>query len=177
MSLPNMVAADTPDRGRMWYLVDANLDFIPEVKLFLDWKAATRRAPATIKAYCSRLLWYYRFLDQHQLLLEDVTATHLTEFVIWLQQPFRSSPQGGSSSNKCTREASSVNLILQAVAALYRFLESASPTHPIAHRVCYCAQRHLDEGARSPGSHAAPRPHTAVGGEGERTPPSSAHHH
>lgn len=123
MSLPNMVAADTPDRGRMWYLVDANLDFIPEVKLFLDWKAATRRAPATIKAYCSRLLWYYRFLDQHQLLLEDVTATHLTEFVIWLQQPFRSSPQGVSSSNKCTREASSVNLILQAVAALYRFLE------------------------------------------------------
>jgi integrase/recombinase XerD len=107
----------------MWYLVDAHLDFIPEVKLFLDWKAATRRTPATIKAYCSRLLWFYRFLDQHQLLLEDVTATHLTEFVIWLQQPFRSSPQGVSSRNRYSREASSVNLILQAVAALYRFLE------------------------------------------------------
>jgi len=24
----------------MWCLVDANLDFIPEVKPFLDWKAA-----------------------------------------------------------------------------------------------------------------------------------------
>ena len=56
MNPPKMVAADTPDRGRMWYLVDDNLDFISEVKLFLDWKAATQHAPATIKAYCSRLL-------------------------------------------------------------------------------------------------------------------------
>jgi hypothetical protein len=36
MNPPKMVAADTPDRGRMWYLIDANLDFITEVKLFLD---------------------------------------------------------------------------------------------------------------------------------------------
>ena len=26
MNPPKMVAADTPDRGRMWYLVDDNLD-------------------------------------------------------------------------------------------------------------------------------------------------------
>jgi site-specific recombinase XerD len=64
-------------------LVDANLDFAHEVKLFLDWKAATRHAPATIKAYCSRLLWFYRFLAQQQLQVEEVTAMHLTEFVIW----------------------------------------------------------------------------------------------
>jgi site-specific recombinase XerD len=63
-------------------LVDANLDFAHEVKLFLDWKAATRHAPATIKAYCSRLLWFYRFLAQQQLQVEEVTAMHLTEFVI-----------------------------------------------------------------------------------------------
>src|SRR5258707_14802371 len=106
---PKMVEALAPDRGRMWYLVDANLDFIPEVKLFLDWKAATRRAPATIKAYCSRLGWFYRFLDQHQLRVEEVTATHLTEFVIWLQQPFRSSPREASSSNARTLAATSVN--------------------------------------------------------------------
>jgi hypothetical protein len=41
-----MVTAEVPDRGRLFYLVDANLDFIAEVKAFLDWKAATRRAPA-----------------------------------------------------------------------------------------------------------------------------------
>ena len=54
-----MIAADVPDRGRMYYLVDGKDDFIPDAKEFLDWKAATNRAPGTLKAYCSRLLWYY----------------------------------------------------------------------------------------------------------------------
>jgi integrase/recombinase XerD len=116
MSIPKIVAADTPDRGLMWYLVDENLDFVPEVKLFLDWKAATKHAPATIKAYCSRLLWFYRFLTHQQLKIEEVTATHLTEFVIWLQHASRLSPQ------KEPLSATSINLITQQVADLYRFL-------------------------------------------------------
>jgi len=31
-----MVAADVPDRGRLFYLVDDALEFVPEVKEFLD---------------------------------------------------------------------------------------------------------------------------------------------
>jgi len=122
MNPPKMVAADTTDRGRMWYLADANLDFVAEVKLFLDWKAATRHAPATIKAYCSRLLWFYRFLAKLQLQVEEVTATHLTEFVIWLQNPLRAYPQKESVAGAQPLSASSINLIVQEVADLYRFL-------------------------------------------------------
>ncbi len=122
MNPPKMVAADTPDRERMWYLVDAHLDFLPEVKLFLDWKAATRSAPATIKAYCSRLRWFYRFLAQHQLQVKEVTAAHLTAFVIWLQHPRRPYPQEEPSRDARPLSASSINLIVQEVAALYRFL-------------------------------------------------------
>jgi len=84
-----MVAAEGPDRGRMFYLVDDNLDFIPEVKEFLDWKSATRCAPSTIQAYCSRLLWYYRFLYQRELGVLEATPVDLTEFVIWLCNPYR----------------------------------------------------------------------------------------
>jgi hypothetical protein len=54
MSSPRMVAAVVSGRSCMYYLVDERLDFIPEVKEFLDWKAATGRAPATIKSYCYR---------------------------------------------------------------------------------------------------------------------------
>jgi len=117
-----MVEALTPDRGRMWYLVDANLDFIPEVKLFLDWKAATRHAPATIKAYCSRLLWFYRFLSKLQVPVEEVSAAHLTEFVIWLQHPGRIYPHKDPVAGLQPLSASSINLIVQEVADLYRFL-------------------------------------------------------
>jgi len=49
-----MVAADVPERGRIYYLVDDQYDFISEVKEFFDWNAATNRAPTTMKAYCSR---------------------------------------------------------------------------------------------------------------------------
>ena len=39
--IPRMVAADVPDRGRMYYLIDGECDFIPDAKAFLEWKAAT----------------------------------------------------------------------------------------------------------------------------------------
>jgi hypothetical protein len=42
--MPKMVAADITERGRVYYLVNAQYDFIDEVKTFLDWKAATKRA-------------------------------------------------------------------------------------------------------------------------------------
>jgi integrase/recombinase XerD len=122
MSPPKMVEALLPDRGHMFYLVDANLDFIPEVKEFLDWKAATKRAPATIEAYCSRLLWYYRFLDQHTLGVLEASPADLTEFVIWLCNPHRGAINVEVIHEPSPLQATSVNLILQAVGALYGFL-------------------------------------------------------
>src|SRR5437016_3765259 len=88
---PKMVAADVPDRGRMFYLIDSQLDFVPEVKDFLDWKAATKRAPATIEAYCYRLEWFYRFLSQRKLNILEVQPADLTDFVIWPCNPYRDS--------------------------------------------------------------------------------------
>jgi integrase/recombinase XerD len=122
MGPPRMVAAEVPDRGRVFYLVDDNLDFIPEVKEFLDWKAATKRAPATVKAYCSRLLWYYRFLEQRELNLVAATPADLTEFVIWLCNPHRDTGKVEVIHEPSPLQAASVNLVLQAVGALYRFL-------------------------------------------------------
>ena len=120
-TLLKMVAADVPDRGQMYYLVNGTLDFIPEVKAFLDWKAATRRVPATIQAYCSRLLWFYRFLEQQNVKVLEVTPADLTEFVIWLCNPYR---EARGTSPASPFAATNVNLILQSVGALYRFLVS-----------------------------------------------------
>ncbi len=117
-----MIAADVQDLGRMYYLIDGNYDFIPDAKEFLDWKAATNRAPATMKAYCSRLLWYYRFLWQHDLRVLEATPANLTEFVIWLCNPYRESATVSPIHQASPLTASSVNLILQVVGAFYRFL-------------------------------------------------------
>lgn len=118
---PRMVAADVPDRGRMFYLVDYQLDFIPEVKQFLDWKAATGHAPATIKAYCARLLWFYRFLATRQLSATQVTPTDVTEFVLWLRHPWRAG-HDQQDARPHPLQVSTINLITQAVGTLYDFL-------------------------------------------------------
>ncbi|MGH2481543.1 MAG: site-specific integrase, partial [Ktedonobacteraceae bacterium] len=111
-----------PDRGCMYYLIDGNYDFIPDAKAFLDWKAATNRAPATMKAYCSRLLWYYRFLAQRQLNVLEATPADLTEFVIWLCNPYRDTTAVSVIHQPSPLTATSVNLILQVVGAFYHFL-------------------------------------------------------
>jgi len=122
MKICRMIAADVPGRGRMYYLVDEAFNFVPEVKDFLDWKAATKRAPATVKAYCSRLQWYYRFLSHHQLGVLEAMPSDLTEFVIWLCNPYRDVSTVSPIHTASPLTASSINLILQAVGALYSFL-------------------------------------------------------
>src|SRR5579859_2156851 len=117
-----MIAADIPDRGRMYYLIDGAYDFLPDVKEFLDWKAATNRAPATMKAYCSRLLWYYRFLAQRNLNALQATPADLTEFVIWLCNPYRDMTTVSALHQPSPLTAVSTNLILQVVGAFYHFL-------------------------------------------------------
>ncbi len=119
---PKVVAADVPDRGRMYYLVDDACEFIPEVKEFLDWKAATKRAPATLKAYCSRLSWYYHFLPQRNVNVLEATPADLAEFVIWLCNPYRNVAGVSAIHQASPLATASVNLILQAVGAFYHFL-------------------------------------------------------
>ena len=119
---PRMILAQMPDGSRRWYLVDHQLDFLPEVKAFLDWKAATRHAPATLAAYCSRLSWYYRFLAQRGWYVLDIQPADLTEFVIWLCNPYRDAGNLVSIHAPSPLAATSVNLILQAVGNLYHFL-------------------------------------------------------
>jgi integrase/recombinase XerD len=105
----------------MFYLVDSQLDFIPEVKQFLDWKAATGHAPATIKAYCARLLWFYRFLATRQLCSTQVTPGDVTEFVLWLRHPWRDG-HDAQDARPHPLQISTINQITQAVGTLYDFL-------------------------------------------------------
>jgi integrase/recombinase XerD len=106
----------------MYYLIDSNYDFISDAKAFLDWKAATNRAPATMKAYCSRLLWYYRFLAQRKLNVLEATPADLTEFVIWLCNPYRNTDAVSVIHQASPLTVVSVNLILQVTGAFYHFL-------------------------------------------------------
>jgi len=114
---PKLVVAVIPGQENRFYLVDQNLDFIPEVKELIDQKANTRRAPGTIRGICDRLRWYYQFLNQRQLRALDAKPSDLSDFVLWLSNPYRY----GDNQSKFLKK-STINQILSAVASLYKFL-------------------------------------------------------
>jgi len=125
---PLMVAADVPGVGEMHYLVDENFDFIPEVKRFLDYKRSVGRAPNTVMAYCSRLRYFYQFLSQNGRSVLPVAgnkqadSADLVEFLIWLCNPYRNAGNVDVIHQSSPIQASTVNLILQAVGTLYKYL-------------------------------------------------------
>jgi len=114
---PRLVTAVVPGQENRFYLIDQNLDFIPEVKELIDQKASTRRAPGTIRGICIQLRWYYQFLNQHKLLVLDVKPSDLSDFARWLSNPYRF---GENQPKQLQR--STINQILYAVANLYKFL-------------------------------------------------------
>jgi integrase/recombinase XerD len=67
-------------------------------------------------------LWFYRFLEQRELNLLAATPADLTEFVIWLCNPHRDIGKVEVMNDLSPLQSTSVNLVLQAVGALYRFL-------------------------------------------------------
>jgi integrase/recombinase XerD len=125
---PRIVKADLPGMGETHYLVDANYDFIPEVKRFLDYKRAVGRAPTTIEAYCARLRYLYQFLTQRGLSVlaaegrKQADSSDLVAFVMWLCNPYREAGNVEVIHRESPLQASTVNMILQAVANLYQYL-------------------------------------------------------
>lgn len=88
-----------------------------------------------MKAYCSRLLWYYRFLTQRKLNVLEATPADLTEFVIWLCNPYRDTTAVSVIYQASPLTAASVNLILQVTGAFYHFLVRRGKL--AESRVCY----------------------------------------
>lgn len=125
---PKMVAADVPGVGEMHYLVDKNFDFVPEVKRFLDYKRSVGRAPNTIMAYCSRLRYFYQFLSSKGRSVLPVAghrqadSADLVEFLIWLCNPYRDAGNVDVIHQASPMQATTINLILQAVGTLYKYL-------------------------------------------------------
>ncbi len=114
---PRLVKAVISNQEDRFYLVDQSLDFIPEVRQLVDQKVRTGCAPGTVRGFCIKLRWYYRFLYQKQLGVLEVKSSDLGDFVLWLSDSYRS---GCNQFEPLQR--STINQILHAVASLYKSL-------------------------------------------------------
>lgn len=119
---PRIVVADTTDRGRMHYLVDQDLNFVPEVKAYLDYKAATKSAPLTLRAICFRLRWLYHFMAVRDLTVGLVEPQHLTDFALWLSNPYRDVGDESVIGAPRPLQDTTINQILRAAGPFFQFL-------------------------------------------------------
>ena len=113
-----IVSAIVPEFDqKRFYLIDQDLNFVPEVRWLVDHKATTRRvsSPNTLYATCNSLRWYYRFLNDQQKMVLEVGPADLIEFTLWLQHPLR-------QAGKCPLQVSTIRQIQSAVSELYKFL-------------------------------------------------------
>lgn len=114
---PKIVTAVIPGQENRFYLVNRDLEFISEVKSLVDQKARNRCSPNTTQALCTRLRWYYQFLAQQRIGIRDATAPDLSDFVVWLSDPYRS-----VGTQPKVLKSSTMNQILSSVSDLYKHL-------------------------------------------------------
>ncbi|MED0970794.1 hypothetical protein [Bacillus paramycoides] len=82
------------DNGKMYYLMDENLDFIPLVKEYLDMiqaRAEREVSPNTIRTYCYHLWYFIVYLKIKGLDVLDLDGKSdiLTNFKLWIKNPYR----------------------------------------------------------------------------------------
>jgi len=96
------------------------LDFLPEVKEFLDWKLALRRSAAR-RACCHRLWYLCAFLQQRGTPILVATPVDLVDFLIWLGNSYRDAPSIAPIHVPRPLEPSTINHITGAAGGFYKF--------------------------------------------------------
>ncbi|PER83971.1 transposase [Bacillus thuringiensis] len=80
--------------GKVYYLVDEHLDFVPHIKEYLDMvqaRANREISPNTIRTYCYNLWYFIVFLKIKKLEILDLDGQPniLIQFKLWLKNPYR----------------------------------------------------------------------------------------
>ncbi|WP_371748487.1 hypothetical protein [Peribacillus frigoritolerans] len=121
------------DNGKMYYLMDGNLDFIPLVKEYLDMiqaRAEREVSPNTIRTYCYNLWYFIVYLKIKGLDVLDLDGKPdvLTNFKLWLKNPYRFYENVEMLDYEYLEDdlkVSTVNAIVDRVSSLFLWLKAS----------------------------------------------------
>lgn len=123
--------------GQMYFLLDENYDFIPFTKEFLQMiqsKSMSEVSPNTIKTYCYLLRYFIIFLKMNDLQILDLDGKphHLTEFKLWLKNPYRFhnnievlNYDFRDTNHSDELSVKTINAIISRVSSLYLWLKAS----------------------------------------------------
>jgi len=106
-----------------WQVINNNQPILP-IDKFLRYLFDLHRSPNTIKAYAYHLQHYWRYLTDKQLLWTKVRLGDLAQFISWLKQIDKPNKKVIPIKQIIAKRTnSSINAILAAVTAFYKFHE------------------------------------------------------
>lgn len=109
--------------GKIRYmLVDYENRPVRVVMKFLRFKDNSGSARNTLRTYCYHLKLFFEFLNQEQLIYQNVGVDEMASFLRWLQNPYGNLQIRPISQVKVHREPKTVNAIKTAVMSFYDYL-------------------------------------------------------
>lgn len=80
----------TPKNKTRYMLVNALGEPVEPVLRYIKFKDNTGAARNTLRAYCYHLKLFFEFLEQENLIYDNIGIDEIATFMRWLQNPYRS---------------------------------------------------------------------------------------
>ena len=118
-----MYVQEVKVQGQRKYLLigSEGIPITPVVK-YLKYLDQTGKSHNTLKTYCYGLKHYFTFLEETGKDYKQITLQGMTEFVSWLQNPYRNSKVITASPMTSKLTAKTVNLTITVVTNFYDYL-------------------------------------------------------
>ncbi|WP_445677917.1 site-specific integrase [Robertmurraya sp. FSL R5-0851] len=102
---------------------------VVEAVRYLKYLDSIGRSINTQKTYCYALKHYFTFLKESSLCIPEISINLLSDFIIWLKNPYHSIKVTPISESPSNKTAKTINLILTVVTNFYDYLYRTELLH------------------------------------------------
>ncbi|PEU68185.1 transposase [Priestia megaterium] len=95
---------------------------VEPVAKYMKYLYNSERSSNTLQAYCTALKFYFTYLEQTGINYQEVSFEKLSNFVVWLRNPYENNNVVLHKTAKAKRRESTVNNYLTVVASFYDYL-------------------------------------------------------
>ncbi|MFA9399362.1 MAG: tyrosine-type recombinase/integrase [Clostridiaceae bacterium] len=108
------------DKSTEYVLINKDFDIIAVVQKYLNFLKATGKSPNTVKNYCYHLKLYFSFLEEIDIMYNQVSTDNLVAFIQWLKKPVRTMQVDFLFKENSVCE-NTINTIIAAISSFYQY--------------------------------------------------------
>ncbi|CAI8714524.1 MULTISPECIES: tyrosine-type recombinase/integrase [Bacillus] len=110
------------DNTKAYLLLDTNGLPVEPVAKYMKYLHNRESSSNTLKTYCTALKHYFTYLEQVKIGYQEINFQRLSNFVVWLRNPYENNNVVPHKTTKAKRRESTVNNYLTVVTSFYDYL-------------------------------------------------------